>query len=254
MTHGPYIGIAGITSRAQIDDIVEGWPDDAPLLAMGVLASYKTAIQRRPNKYPNRYPAWHKLPGLWSDRGNVAVTLHYSFAEDDMVPPRTAAQLIDELSEVRDLADSALWLQVNVRPMIRPWQAEVLARIANQWTRIIVQVSGAAMDQGSTTLDDVRAILATEKDKVTLLFDGSGGRGVPVDVDRVGLLITLCHRLGWSCGVAGGLSPETLPALRPLFDICPLSVDVESWTRDGDDRLDIGKARAFRDAALELYR
>lgn len=263
MNQGPYIGIAGITSRAEIDAIVDGYPDDAPPLAMGVLGSYKTLIQHRPNKYPNRYPAADEIRAIFSTDYRVRNVLHYSFAEDDMDPPRCGQTLWNELNEIRELTwPRDVWLQVNARPMIRPWHAEAIAKAAEQWSGVIVQVSGAAIDawlaaMGRSVGNEMRHVLATLAPRgldTTLLFDASGGNGVPVDVERIAPLIAFCHKLGWPCGVAGGLSPETLPALRPLFEICPLSVDTESWPRDADDRLDIGKALAFRDAARELYR
>lgn len=263
MNQGPYIGIAGITSRDQIDAIVDGHPDDAPPLAMGVLASYKTAILRQPNRYPNRYPKAADIRGIFSTDHRVRNVLHYSFAEDDMDPPRCSGRLVQELDELRELTwPRDVWLQVNARPVVRPWVAEALRGVEREWGHVIVQVSGAVIDawlaaMGRSVGNEMRHVLATLAPRglnTTLLFDASGGKGVPVDVERIAPLIAFCHKLGWPCGVAGGLSPETLPALRPLFDICPLSVDTESWPRDADDRLDIGKAIAFRDAARELYR
>jgi phosphoribosylanthranilate isomerase len=96
--------------------------------------------------------------------------------------------------------------------------------------------------------------LEADRAKVTFLFDASGGKGLPIDVERVRPFIRHCHLLGWASGTAGGLTPDNLPQLRPLFDICRIAVDTESWPRDADDKLDIGKARAFWQAGLELYK
>lgn len=251
-----YIGIAGVTAREQIDAIVDGYPHDAPPLAMGVLASYKTAILRQPNKYPNRYPRWDQIRDIWSDDRRVRNVLHYSFAEDDVDPPRSARLLADDLDDLRDATwPRDLWLQVNARPMIRPWQAAALARVAPEWGRIIVQVSDRAMNTSFVHVANALEALADHKEKVSLLFDGSGGKGLEANIRILSGWIGFFSDMGWDCGFAGGLSPETLPAYAPLFDICPgLSVDTESWPRDVDDRLVIGKAIAFRDAARGLHR
>ena len=72
-----YVGVAGITSRKQADDVIDAIPPGFPRqIAIGVLASAKSLAGVK-NAWHRRYPAPEAIDGIFSDDPRCLNLIHY---------------------------------------------------------------------------------------------------------------------------------------------------------------------------------
>lgn len=83
----------------------------------------------------------------------------------------------------------------------------------------------------------------------SVLFDASGGRGVPATSWPAALA-------GVPCGYAGGITPATtasaLASISAVADIKPFWIDMESSLRDERDQFDLARAERVLQAASDF--
>ena len=243
----PYIGIAGITSRQQVETILSYGINHAERPVMiGVLASSKT-LSGRTNKYPHRTPPIDAIKTIFGDDPGVINFVHYHSEDAD-----TLAQQLDLVST---LSGNCLdGFQIN---NAWPSSSELWChRIKYPHHRIVLQLNKAVLSN-----DTAEAIAKKLKRRYLdvvqyVLIDASGGLGSLLDTTKTLDLITAIqeHVPEIKIAVAGGLGPDTLSRLEPLIVQYPeLSIDAESGVRDPvTDLLDLDRTESYLRKAVVL--
>jgi hypothetical protein len=224
----PYIGVSGFMSHGEVNAALDAFPECGRRLMVGVLVSAKT-LARLPNKYPNRYPRPEDIWGILGLSDTCLNLIHFS---SDKVPDRQTLHTL-----ICYAGRSLGGFQFN-----GCWPSEPDRRwLINGGYRVVLQMR-------PDTVECIAADTATD-----VLLDGSGGRGLPLDVDRAREHLAKLDHFGIGLGVAGGLCAETLPAAAPLLrEFAGLSIDAEGRLRDADDHLDMGKVAAYLRTAGEI--
>lgn len=237
----PYIGVTGFMTAAEVTAAVAAF-DALPnpsrrVLMVGVLASSKT-LRDEQNRWPNRYPKVGEIARLLSPHRRVLNLIHY--ATDDK------QTLSDQLERLMLLGGRNLdGFQLNMS-WPEPRSLEVVRGM-----RVVLQLNRRSLAVHDNNPGAVANALDAYMPYITdVLLDGSGGLGVPIDVESAATYVRAIgarHReLG--LGVAGGLSHEGLDRIQPLMDEFPwLSFDAEGRLRTPapEDTLDLELTRRY---------
>jgi hypothetical protein len=233
-----YIGLSGVTTRAEVLAALAAFPACGRQLMVGVLASEKTLAGQR-NRYFRRYPRVESIAGIFTDDPRCLNLVH--FGADD---PPDAATLAHLFEAAGPLCHGVQFNGAYPTPgdLVR---IRVAFRRAGREARIVLQLRDL-----STTM---RQVWAYEGLITDVLIDASGGLGRPLDVPKAEALFEQLRsafpHLG--IGVAGGLFAETVPRVAGLL-ARGASCDAESGLRDGADgggRLCVERVKAYLDAA-----
>lgn len=121
-------------------------------------------------------------------------------------------------------------IQLNFNQRAHPKNLDVLARVANSIEQTIIVQHNSANAMLWQELHD-------KVNRLTVLFDASGGRGVVPEGDWPPIFPNTV------CGYAGGLGPdnvrEALPAIAKQANGNPCWIDMESKLRTDDDRFSL---------------
>lgn len=247
----PYIGITGFMSRSDAEAVLEILPPDSSrLLMVGVLASQKTVLLDQQNKWPNRYPKKGNLATIFPSHPAALNLIHFNTKE-----PETLAR---QLVQVTEFGGPRLHgFQLNIA-WPSPAALEEYHK-AYPLVQIVLQIGNHAFEAVEHSPEKLAERVATEYGELVdyLLLDPSGGYGKPFDTERArGYLRALREKdVKIGLGVAGGLDPGTLAELlEPLVEEFPdISIDAEGRLRDGNDMLDLERAKAYVAGALKLF-
>lgn len=239
MVH-PYIGVTGFMSAQEVNEVLQGLPSESPRkLMVGVLASSKT-IQRIPNKWPNRYPNPEDIAGIFVGHPAALNLVHFNTKE----PERLLAQMV----EVTELGGENLHgFQLNLK-WPDPRTIEDYKKKHPEKVIVLQCGGGALVEVGENPQSLADAAKMYEGLCEYLLIDPSGGYGMPFDTAKGLEFLKALHFSvkGMGFGIAGGLRPETLDLLEPIAKVFPdTSIDAEGRLRDGNDHLDVVKAKRF---------
>lgn len=253
--HGPYIGMAGIVDRQQVEAIIRGLPSavrecterghPGRCLAIGILVSDKT-LAGIPVRAAKRHPRPDAIPDIWDSR--VFNTLHYHTADRD-------ANLLTVARRCKLPAGGGMQLNI-----VWPNPARV-AELVSEGIKPILQVSRNAVCECSSDPDRVLGKLDEYRTLSYVLADLSGGKGIPITADDARLARAIYRGHARSgLVVAGGLGPGSLFLLDHLYrgqaDSLSMrwyvSVDAESGLRNIDDELVVDKCHRFALEALRL--
>ncbi len=141
-----------------------------------------------------------------------------------------------------------------------PWPSRSDVVRATKWAckRVVLQVRDYLDYDNATHAGEparirvARAIGEYAGVITDVLLDASCGRGVALHPASLREAIATIRVFNPWCGigVAGNLSSDTLPLIADLRTEFPwLSIDAESGLRDASDHLDIGKMKAYLEAA-----
>lgn len=241
----PYIGVTGLTLPRHMQGIVGiNTGSKGKLLAIGVLASYKTIHAQQTNE---RYPQLKKICRIFSPAQHCFNVIHYY--------SRTTDYLSRQLETITQYGGAYLGgLQVNIS---LPPLAE-LGKFKTRYPQIklILQINKDWLQKAegsSERLAELAANYQTVADY--LLFDCSRGKGITIDVELADRCLAELSTLGDSVdlGVAGGLCAETLENIRPLIKKYPkLSWDAESGLRDDQDNFSLLKAITYLEKSFKM--
>lgn len=241
--HTPYIGVSGFMSADEVHAALDAFPACGRLLMVGVLVSSKTLGGER-NKYPRRYPRIEDVAGIFPDDPRALRLVHYSA---DLPPDREVLTRLYEVAGPR--CDG---FQFNVE---WPYRDDLLAlheraERDGRRLRVVLQARPGNVPAQGYFYDVV----------TDLLFDGSGGRGVPLDRAFVDEGLRRARhqwhapKLGpVGLGVAGGLSAQTIAGVADLLR-AGVSCDAEGALRDAADgggNIDLDKVRSYLGAAAD---
>lgn len=238
----PYVGVTGFRNREEVKKVLDAVaPLSGRQVMIGALANSKT-ISGELDNGNNRYPTSGQLGDIFEDVPGSLNIVHFSTKNPEM--------LFEGMIKAFNLAGPFCdGLQLNVA-----WpdpKALGHFKIKAPQATVILQVGARALEM----VEHSPQKLADKINKEFKYFidygllDLSGGTGKPFDPEEVrGYLRALEDKqMSVGLGVAGGLSPETLPDLvGPLVEEFPyLSVDVETGVRNNDDLFDTRLAISF---------
>jgi len=238
MREGPYLGVTGFTSAAQVREALALVPSTSRRLVMvGVLAS-----NRPPERNPRRLPAVDEIPGIFPDHPLALNLVHYYTDE----PATLGRQLADLAGRC---GPNLHGFQINgIWPARK--DLEVL-HSERTGLRIVIQID-AGMLAGPPE-DAVRKAGEIAGVADDLLLDASGGQGRSLDPAALLPFLRALADTELGLGAAGGLSAANLHLLEPLLAEFPdLSFDAETCLRDEEDRLDLARVREYVEAGLRL--
>ena len=246
----PYVGITGITKHEEIMAIERiiarlNWPPSHAVM-LGVLVSGWTLEGKAPSN-PRQYPPTNQIDGLVSSHPGVINLVHYNNG-------RRPQALDLQIVELMRLAPGFDGVQLNFA-----WPNPVeLRRGKLPGDVIVLQIGANAVREFGL---DGSAGLLRAYGGITdyALVDLSGGTGKPLDMNASLAMVAAFdtvineHSLGIRLGIAGGLCAERMPAMEPLVQAYPeLSWDAQAGLRGADDRLDVGRVRAYLEASRRL--
>lgn len=254
---GPYIGVTGFMSRAEVNEALAMVPEGSThRLMVGVLVSSKT-FAGLPNKWPGRYPKKEVAADIFIDDPRALNLIHYNTDNRD--------QLHHELVEITRFIgpDRFDGFQINMR-----WPCSTELR---NYQRIfpdkllVVQVGGGALEDVERVghlggilylVYDHRSCCSWMIDSV--LIDPSGGKGIPLNTEKGAehLRDVRDHykTKEVEIGIAGGLGPDTLDLVESLVQEFPnLSIDAEGKLRTPDDQLDMLKVKLYLQRAFQMF-
>jgi len=228
MTAITYIGVTGLTERAQMETLLASVGNmPGPRIMCGILASRKTL-----HGGVHEFPARHADPARIMDipvASERALTLvHYATDEPDT--------LGDQLIALTRMVDSVALhgFQLNV-PWPDPRELEKFYGQCGRW-HMVLQIGAAAMVEADHDPTKIAKHLGHYGGLIDgVLFDASGGRGIPLDANAFRPFVseTLLRQPMLGIGVAGGLGPRTLHLAEPLLrEFVDLSTDAESALHD----------------------
>lgn len=243
-----YVGIAGITSRTQIEKILSlGIDLGDRRIMMGVLANTSTLAGKRSKQYPARYPRADQLNKIFYPHPGVLNIVHFQSER-----PGKIAQQLRTISE--QCGELLHGFQIN---NAWPDAGELWShRAVFPHHRIVLQLNRSVLSEPD--VDKLAHKIHRQYNDAVhyLLIDGSQGTGRPIDITLTAQLIAALHKHAprMILGVAGGLSGDTIKRIEPLTKIYPnLCWDAETALREPDDSaLDLSAIRRYLLASQEM--
>jgi len=119
--------------------------------------------------------------------------------------------------------------------------------------RIVLQLGRRALELADNSPRKTASLLSPYSTSINdILFDPSGGKGQPFNVNTAYNFLSAIADRGWDIGmgVAGGLGPNSLDLLEPLIEKFPdLNIDAEGKLRDSEGNLDLQAVKNYLDQA-----
>lgn len=258
----PYVGVSGVVSAEQKRWIREAArpivEDKGRVILLGVKAVHKTHWREMTNKYGrDHYPVGHNIAGALGtlspgEMGVAQVFMDIAEARKDGID-RYNERFVKKL-----LGYNAAWLtgiQFDRLPWDRYDYTKFLTTVKDEIPTTILQCHGAIMDRLSPQ-EIVERLKRYEGLFDYVLFDGSEGRGIPMNPDKLEPYVDAAYSLAHiGVGVAGGLDQVTvISKLQTLLNTYPnLSFDAEGGLRPGKrGALDIGKTQQYLHVAAQV--
>lgn len=248
----PYIGVTGFTDSTEVTTALDSLPPNANrLLMVGILASWKTLREIPLNpRWQQRHPSTDQTANLFPRDSRALNLVHYA---------TEAGQEHSLLADMVRLEESAGpyldGFQLNIPwPEVRQIEEFVLP---NNSYRLILQIGKEALDLAGGNRIGVTKMLSRYVNLVTdVLFDLSGGRGIPLDPEIAYSFLSAIADKGWdlNLGVAGGLEPDTLYLVESLVKHFPnLNIDAEGQLLNTNGNLDLDKVGLYLQRADKLF-
>lgn len=241
----PYIGITDFENYDQAKNMLDFFSGISQRrhkrkLMVGVMMSYKT-LNNIETKWAKAWPTNEQIGEIFKPHKYALNTLHYAdFANQTK---------IEDLIEAVWSADRCNGLDALQFDM--PWPshvmvAELMDRFEDSKKRelqIIIQVGRVAIEQCGGNIDRVMDCIEWYRKKgACILFDLSGGNGIPMDTDFLRSYIRMTKDRfgpGTDIAVAGGLGPNTMHLIEPLLGEFPdMSIDAQGKLRPSGNPLD----------------
>lgn len=251
-TFPQYVGVTAPTSLDEVRELQQmldqvAWPQDVRFMN-GPLVSLKT-LSRFPASNPAQYLPIDRIDELMPPDLRFFNVVHYNSSDP---------LLNMQLRKIMELIPGADGIQLNIAwPLIEELKA--FQRDYPQ-VRLILQISRRALADADNSVRMLIRLLRMYEGVVDyVLYDPSGGEGIPFESDRartlLEALVTSDLQFGW--GVTGGLCADRVRVLTELLEIYPqLSWDAQSGLRsqDKEDTLDLNRCFGFLAASAALLR
>lgn len=225
---GPYVGVTGFMSRAEISEALSIVPQRSThRLMVGILMSSKTLAGQQ-NKWPSRYPKKESVADIFVDDPRALNLIHYNTDHRET--------LFTQLAQITELAGPYLdGFQLNIAwPQISQLEDY---RATHPEKFILLQIGSRAMAEVESTDDFAEFVGAYLHVIDAVLIDSSGGKGEPLNAEKAADYLWSIQYYPIGLGVAGGLGPRTLHLIDPLVrDFrSRLSIDAEGKLRTKTD-------------------
>lgn len=245
-----YIGVAATTTAREVEKLQDGltalgWPTSTWFMN-GPLVSRRTLFGAPPSN-PAQYRPINEVSGLMPDDTRFFNTIHFNSRD-----PQLSAQL----SAIMHWAPRTQAIQLNIEWPDPSELRHFLKR--HRHVYLILQLSRfayAAIGSSPSALVERLKIYEGLVDYV--LFDPSGGEGIPFDRRQALWILEaqVASELHFGWGVTGGLDASRVHHLGELLEVYPwLSWDAQSRMRsnDGRDRLVLESCLEFLEASVNL--
>lgn len=249
----PYIGING---APRIEVTGSGYANEqvravGRQVIMGIQATEKTQIHDIENRYgKDWHPVGNTMRHYWGWYANRMLHIN----TDNKVPEsvatiarimleRTIVAGWDETemgSQYPALESKCNKVQFNNLPFHEYDYRQVFKNIVKKSDPISpVYVNSIVLQANAATLDELNPKDFAERVKLyapyigAVLLDGSGGKGIPLDANKLRPYIDAIYGMSINVGIAGGLNADTVEPLagKLLQEYRKLSVDAESGLR-----------------------
>ncbi len=231
-------------SSDEVDELLTGFEGialDAKVM-VGVLIS-DTTLGGKQNKHPYSFPKRENIAAIFSSHNIVLNLLHYNTHDITNL----ASQLIEAMKWG---GPNCQGFQLNIA-----WpNPDELVEFRKHYPNVVIvlQIGKPAFEELNGDIGRLAQKLSIEYKELIdyVLFDMSGGVGVPLDIDLcqsyVSHLINLNLHEWFGIGVAGGLCSDNVTNLASLFSIYPkLCIDAQGKLRDDQGRLDLVEAYEY---------
>lgn len=246
----PYIGVTGFMNQEQVQNVLKNRNIHPSIvgrrLMVGVLVSSKT-LQGLENKWPMRYPKIKDLGTIFSSDPSCLNLIHFS--SDD------PGNLYDELVKITELVGPHLHgFQLNI-----PWpEKEQLVKYKEFYPdmQFVLQLGVEAFEEKGHDITRVYNAVVEYGELIDyVLLDMSGGKGTPLDSERIKNLVSEFTPLGYlGVGVAGGLYAGNIK--EQLTDIVKrypdISTDAEGKLQSENGGLNLSEVRQYLEASILL--
>lgn len=247
-----YVGLAAPTTLSQVSALQEilsqvGWPADVRFMN-GPMVSRKT-LSGFPASNPAQYLPIDQIDQLMLPDARFFNVVHFN---------SDCPQLDQQLCEIIRLIPGTDGIQLNIA-----WpDPQMLIRFQQRHpeVQLVLQVSRRYLEDVEDDLVMLVRLLQIYEGVVDyVLYDPSGGEGIPFDTAQARVILQTFVdsglQFGW--GVTGGLCADRVRILTELLEIYPqLSWDAQSGlrTQDGEDALDLNCCFGFLAASAALLR
>lgn len=217
-----YTGVTGFTERQQVEEILKDYSSERKLM-VGVLTTKKTLYGASSVRYPHRYPKVQDINSIFTTDTNCLNLVHYSTSHETT---KDDLDLLIKYAGVKcqGFQFNGTWPK---RSLLEPLVASgytIVLQCRPHGDQVPHYYIGAATH---------------------LLFDGSGGKGLPCDLKQAFQFWRVHFQLGFSIGIAGGFHESFLPD----SDFLPkINIDAEGKLRNTDDTWNSEKVKAYLNA------
>ncbi len=257
MNLNQYISVCGLTDRRQVialrlwyeqacAELYESDPT-APTLVFGVMACPETMNNQPSPHVPNHYPKWSNVGELLTAAATLPVYIHFDTRE----PFELHHHLVAIEQQFGGLIDG---FQLNLA-----WPSH---SVLEDFKRIhpndgfIIPIGLKPLELCREDPQPIRRKLNEYAGLIHhVLLDCSRGKGQPLDPELLRPFVEMMiwnQASGIKVAVAGGLTADSVVAIKPLLKIDPsLSICAQSGLRT-NDQFDVIKAKRFITTAMQL--
>jgi hypothetical protein len=207
-------------------------PGSSRKLHVGVMTSFKV-LRGLPSKWTTAFPPPHTIKDIFVPDSEILNVVHYADYKGEDI--------------LNSLIDATLcggpFMQALQLDMVWPDPADIRAYHKTfPLHQLILQINQQALDAVENNPERVIQRLREYGDALSyMLFDKSGGRGIPMDAEALRPFVELTYRSfpGIGVVVAGGLGPNSTDLAEPLAKDYPqISWDAQSKLRPSGSALD----------------
>ncbi len=252
--HPPYVGVTGFMNQREVGRVYRAIQPDCPAkLMVGVLLSDKT-LRGELNSHPSSFPRREDIANIFQPSGTQPLALnllHYNTHD-------TSALYSQLLKAMQYGGPNCHGFQLNVAWPDR--EAIRALRMVYPGIVIVLQIGKQAFDMVHNDVGRLAQRLSIYyKDIIDyVLFDMSGGVGVPLNIELCRKYLDYLTRQNlheyFGLGVAGGLSANSVSDVGVLFEDYPyLCMDAQGKLRDSEGNLNVCTAHSFVQLASRWY-
>lgn len=250
----PFISIAGLRNRADMLAIINDLPPTKThVFSLGFLASQATIEGRAPREHVARFPTVQEIKSMLPTGASdtrVIYMLHYVAGG---APGQNEAGIEKQMHRAFGLLSPGLnGIRLStVDPA--PREIGLFVRLTHYPPdlRVVLQVRPQHLQSMGVEALLGHHVHFSHVSDVTLDFGGD------FDVAVAGKMLADIKALFGNkvgLGLAGGLTPHNLQALKPLVaEIGPFSLEVEGGVRKADDKFDAKAAVDFLHRSVALF-